>query len=93
MQEVLDPELDKVEKVVQRGKRAKAMQSDPVIQEAFVSLRDKQLKIIESASPERQDVRENAFFMLKALQVLQTELEAFIGNGIMEEHNLQKRRG
>jgi len=78
------------EKIIQRGQDAKRLMADPVLQAALENLRSKQLRAIEQATIDQPEQRNAAFYMIKAIQALKTELNSMVGDAAMEQHKLER---
>lgn len=79
------------EEKIRRGKRAEQLQADPVLVEALRAIRQKQIDLWAGSSPEKEEQRTNAYFMLRAVDELTIQLNAFAGDGKFEERRIQKR--
>lgn len=79
------------EEKIRRGKRAEQLQADPVLVEALNAVRQKQIDSWAGSSPEKPEQRERAYFMLRAVDELTMQLNAFAGDGKFEERRIQKR--
>lgn len=82
---------DTPEERIRRGKRAEQLQADPVLVEALRSIRQKQIDQWAASSPEKEDQRQRAYFMLQAVDQLTIQLNAMVGDGKFEERRIQKR--
>lgn len=78
------------EVVIAKGKRAKAITLDPILQECLAKIREKQLLNIQASSAEQGQKRESAYFMLKAVESLEMELNSMYSNGKLEESKILK---
>lgn len=79
------------EEVIRKGKRAEQLQADPLLTECLEQIRQAQIEIFESSSPEKSEARNNAYFMLKAIEQLRLKLSAMASNGKFEAAQLAKR--
>lgn len=81
---------DQLELEVRKGKQAAQKLSDPFFQEVLQRIKDKQLGKILSSSPDRPEVRENAYYLLKAVEALELELSILSDNGQIAQHQIQR---
>jgi len=72
---------DQLELEATKGKQAEQKLADPFFQEVLQRIKNEQVGRIISSSPERKEIRENAYYLLKAVEALELELSKIIGNG------------
>lgn len=81
---------DDKEMLIRKGKQAALLQSDPLLVECLEKIKAKQVQNIVGSSPEKSDQRERAYYLLKAVEELQIELNAVVSNGKFEEARVRK---
>ena len=81
---------DDKEMLIRKGKQAALLQSDPLLVECLEKIKTKQVQNIIGSSPEKADQRERAYYLLKAVEELQIELNSVVSNGRFEEARLRK---
>lgn len=82
--------MDDKETVIRKGKQAALLQTDPILTECLERIKTKQVQNIVGSSPEKSDQRERAYYLLKAVEELQIELNSVVSNGRFEEARLRK---
>lgn len=83
-------ELNEKEVIINKGKKAAVLIADPVLQDCLATIKAKQLQKIQSSNENQQNVRENAYFTLKAVESLEIELNTMYSNGKIEESKIRK---
>jgi len=81
---------DQLELEVRKGKQAEQKLADPFFQECLQKIKDEQIGKIISSSPERKEIRENAYSLLKAVEALEMELSRLIGNGQFAQDKIKR---
>lgn len=81
---------DQLELDVRKGKQAEQKLADPFFQEVLQRIKSEQIGKIVSSSIDRPEIRDNAYFMLKAVEALELELSKLISNGIFAQDKIQR---
>lgn len=85
--------MDDLEINLQRGDRAKLLLEDELLNEMFKKIEDDCYREIRSTNIGEAEVRENAYFVLKTVDILKAKLRSVHDTGKMAEVQLAKRRG
>jgi hypothetical protein len=78
------------EQIVKRGRKAETVLKDELLTEAFESIKKDQLSIITSSNVADSEKRESAYYMMKAVELLQIKLNSFYQDGKFEERKIKK---
>lgn len=73
--------VDQLEIEIQKGKRAEQKLTDPLFVETISNIVAKHTKTIVDSKPHETDVREKAYFQLKAVEALKDELSRMMDSG------------
>lgn len=71
-----------------RGQRAAAILRDPIVKEAFDEIRESYVSAWEQSSASDTDEREQAYYLLKALQSFRGQFESAVQTGKMASQQL-----
>lgn len=83
--------MDEMESQARKGKQAKELLEHPLLQEAFRKVEEDCLSKWRNSSLGAAEVREAAYFQLKALDCLRGELNKVVDNGILANADLLRR--
>jgi hypothetical protein len=77
---------------VQRGQLAESLRNNPLLQEIFLALRDSY--ITDWSQTERSDVdkREQQYYLLKALDDIELELQSIISTGRLATQQIESNK-
>jgi hypothetical protein len=77
---------------VQRGQLAESLRNNPLLQEIFQALRDSY--ITDWSQTERSDVdkREQQYYLLKALDDIELELQSIISTGRLATQQIESNK-
>ena len=78
------------EQVIKRGRKAESVLKDELIAEAFEAIKKDQLSVIASSNVGDSEKRESAYYMMKAVELLQIKLNSFYQDGKFEERKIKK---
>lgn len=81
---------DQLELEVRKGKQAEQKLADPFFQEVLQRIKNEQVGKIVSSSVERPEIREHAYYLLKAVEALELELSKMVSNGIFANDKIQR---
>ena len=84
--------MDDLEINLQRGDRAKLLLEDELLNEMFKKIEDDCFREIRATNVGEGDVRENAYLLLKSIDILKSKLRVVYDTGKMAEVQI-KRRG
>lgn len=68
------------------GHKASQLLSNPTYQQAVSSLRDKYYRRIETSAGSAREEREEAYYLLKTLRLLEQEIKSVVDAGKVAEH-------
>jgi hypothetical protein len=83
--------MDEMELQARKGKQAKELLEHPLLQEAFRKVEQDCQDKWRSSALSAADVREAAYYQLKALDILRVELSKVVDNGILANADLARR--
>lgn len=78
------------EKVISRGRKARQLLSDETLSEAFEDIKADIWTKFQSSNEGDSAKREQLYFQLKAVELLQIKLSAYDSNGTFEQLKLDK---
>lgn len=84
--------MDDLEINLQRGDRARLLLEDELLIEMFKKIEEDCFREIRSTTVGESEIRENAYLILKAMDILKTKLRSIHDTGKMAEVQI-KRRG
>lgn len=79
------------EKVIKRGRQARQLAQDPVLIEAFDEIKSDIWTNFQSSNEGDSAKREQLYFQLKAVELLQIKLSAYESNGTFEQLKLDRQ--
>lgn len=82
-----------METVIEKGKRAAQVAADPLVNEAIQNVIAEQMTKIRSSAPADHEKREQAYFLIKATEEFQLQLNKLVGKGKLEEVKRGARGG
>lgn len=85
--------MDDLEINLQRGDRAKLLLEDELLNEMFQKIEEDCYREIRATTIGEAEIRENAYFVLKTVDILKTKLRSVYDTGKMAEVQLVRRRG
>lgn len=78
------------EKVIKRGRNARQLLSDSTLTDAFEDIKSDILSKFQTSNEGDSAKREQLYFQLKAVELLQIKLSAYDSNGTFEQLKLDK---
>lgn len=82
--------LDQLEIEIKKGRRAEQKLADPLFIEAIQKMTQHYMSQIISSKPHETELREKAYFQLKATEALQEELRKMMDSGRFAEKQLER---
>lgn len=82
--------VDQLEIDIKKGKRAEQKLTDPLFVEAVERITAQYMETFIKSKPHEAQVRENAYFQLKAVEALQEELRKIMDNGRFAQKEIDR---
>ena len=80
--------MDKAEKSIRLGQEAKLLINNTTLKGVISSIRDEQYRVIEATKATQADDREEAYYLLRAIRLLEQRLGSIIRQGSIEENKM-----
>jgi adenylosuccinate synthase len=75
---------------VRKGRKAEQLLQDEVFAAALEKLENEQLWVFKGSKPEEADKREQAYAMIKAIELFKTEVTKMVDNGKLAQRAIER---